>query len=134
MLDFAIDRAGELITGIDSDILSVSGDALNYQMAFCRIQSVAKDWYYDHIGADLEELLGEPLDNNNIALLKQKIITALTFDGYFTTDNIYIDASIINLTYAKILVYIKNINNKGSMCIDVSLDLVKGVNVEIGEK
>lgn len=131
-MDFSITKTGDLILDENRDVAGCSEDRMREQMAMCRIKSISKDWHEAHIGADLEKFLGEPSTEETRLRMEGEVINALCFDGYFQQDNVYINTSLKDSSYVKMLVYIKTLNNKGSFCIDVNLDLVKGVNVSIG--
>lgn len=132
MIDFAINNSGDLLVGSDQNVLACSDDRLRQQMALCRIKSISKDWHEAHIGADLERFIGEPTDAPTIQEMEDTVVQALCFDNFFASENIFINTSLTDKSYVKMLVYIKALNNKGSFCIDVNLDYVKGVNVIIG--
>ena len=133
MIDFTLSDNGDLVLTPMADISACEGDRLRYQMALCRIKSISKDWFYDNIGADLEKILGEPLTTETNSNIKRMITNALVFDDYFKTDDIFINTSIRDKFCVTINVYIKTLDQKHSFLINVELDLVKGINVKIGE-
>ena len=132
MIDFTISSDGDLLLSEERNIVSCTDERLREQMALCRIKSVSKDWHESHIGSDLERFIGEPADADTVLRMESAITEALCFDGLFASENIFINTSLTNDSYVKMLVYIKTLNNKGSLCIDVNLDYVKGVNAVIG--
>lgn len=134
MLDIAITEDGDLlIDAMNKDLYAIGTDDLRAQMAMCRIKSIKKDWFIDHIGSDLEEILGMPSTVATQKLGADKIFQALTIDSLFNVDEIYIVAESSNHTSINYQVYLKNINKDSAILIEVDLDLVKGINTKIGE-
>lgn len=133
MFDFAINESGDIVFDTNKlDIHSVTDDALRTQNAMCRIKSVSHDWFIDHIGADLEAILGQPNTQVTTSAGVDKIIESLTFDNLYSYEDIYIETKIISTTKIKYVVYLRTIDQNTATVIDVTIDLVKGVNVRIG--
>ena len=132
MEDFILSPGGDLILTETLEVGACTEERLREQLALCRIKSVTKDWHEAHVGADLEQFLGQPATPEVLREMEMAVVQALCIDNAFNRENIFVNTSITNKSYVKMLVYIKTLNNKGSFCIDVQLDLVKGVNVVIG--
>lgn len=87
--DIALSFDGDLVFG-DYDLAVVKdGDYLK-QQAVNRIKSIRVDWRYDHIGADMEELIGQVNSFDTAKGGQDKIMAALMFDDLFSPADIYI--------------------------------------------
>lgn len=134
--DFNIDGTGELVINEEHEINKVSDDELRIQLAYTRIKSISNGWFYDHVGANLEELVGRSIKESTIETGKQKIISVLTFDNLWDANDILIVANIKNSTFLTYSVYLKTYTNEefGEKSVEfiVELDLIKGVKVKFG--
>ena len=73
--DFDIDETGELVINQEEhEINKITDDELRIQLAYTRIKSIAHGWFYDEVGADLEELVGRSIKESTIEYGKEKII------------------------------------------------------------
>ena len=137
IFDFSLDETGELnVNATNHDIELKTEDDLRIQMAFTRIKSISNNWYIDHIGADLEELIGRSCDNYNANKGKQKILQSLTYDDLWSSDDVYIKSEILNNRNIKYYVYLRTYQTESEDTITteiiIELDLVKGVNIRYG--
>lgn len=137
IFDFSLDETGELnINSTTHDIELKTNDELRIQMAFTRIKSVSNNWYIDHIGANLETLIGKPCDSTNADYGKEKIINSLIYDGLWNENDIYIKSEIINNKNIKYYIYLRTYQSESEDTITteiiVELDLIKGVNIRYG--
>lgn len=135
--DFDLNELGELVVDQEShDINTIIEDELRIQMAYTRIKSIASNWYYDKIGADLEELIGKAVSQDNVQLGKDKILNVLTYDDLWDLKDIYIQSEIKdakNIFYSVYLkVYDSETNEEQSIEIIITLDLIKGVKIKFG--
>lgn len=132
--DVAITSDGDLLLdGTTKDFCTVEEDDLRSQAALCRIKSIKKDWFIDNIGSDLESILGEPNNDTIRKYAADKIFEALTVDNLFEAHEVFIEASSSDPKSFNLEIYLKNLRNNKSTLITLELDLVKGVNVRIGE-
>ena len=136
-IDFEIDEFGDLI--IDKythETSTVQHNDLRLQLAFCRIKSVSNGWYYDHIGANLESLIGRPCTTDIVNSGKQLILDSLIYDGLWDIKDVHIQAQILNNTNVTYVVYLRVYEEESmiatSKTINVELDLVKGVKIRYG--
>lgn len=125
--DIALTPEGDLMIS-KADLKTVTGDDFRIQSARNRIKSITKDWFYDNVGADLEELLGKPNTQAIADKGKGKIITALTIDGLFAIDEVYVKAFPTDKTNILFVVMLKSVDGT-SMSVNVTMDLVKGITV-----
>ena len=132
--DFSIDATGEIIIDSETfDIAKVTDQDLKIQLAYVRIKSCINEWYYDKVGANLEELVGRASKPSTIETGKARIIKVLTYDKLWDTEDIFIQSIIENarkLTYA-VYFKLKTDNEFGetSKTIYIDLDLIKGVKI-----
>lgn len=128
-VDIKITEDGDFLIS-NNDLELIDKDDLRTQIAVNRIKSVTNDWYYDNIGADMEEVIGKPCSKETADTGKHKIFNALTYDGYFTSEEIFITYQ-VNKTNRNIVfnVYIKSLINEPTTLIKVVFDLVQGVNL-----
>ena len=135
--DFGLDTTGEVIIDPDThDIQRKTEDELRLQLAYDRIKSVANNWFIDHIGADLEVLIGKPCDQESAEKGKSMIAEQLTFDNLWDLHEFYIRAIIKSMTNIEYNVYFKLVDEStedtSSYEIIAEIDLVKGVNIRYG--
>lgn len=135
--DFDIDELGELVINQEEhEINKVTDDELRIQLAYTRIKSIAQGWFYDYVGADLEELVGRSIKNSTVEYGKEKIINVLTFDNLWNEDDILIISNIQDSTHLIYSVYLKTYTNdefgEKSVELIIELDLVKGVKIRFG--
>ena len=135
--DFSIDATGEIIIDSETfDIAKVTDQDLKIQLAYVRIKSCINEWYYDEVGANLEELVGRAAKPSTVETGKSRIIKVLTYDELWDTEDIFVQSIIENarkLTYA-VYFKLKTDNEFGetSKTIYIDLDLIKGVKIRYG--
>lgn len=135
--DFQIENNGELVlNSLNGDLGEVSENDLKLQLAFTRIKSCVNDWFYDEVGADLEELIGRAVKNNTVELGKKRIEQVLTYDELWSLDDIFIQVIVKDSREVIYAVYFRLYTDdefgETSKSITVTLDLVKGVKVKYG--
>ena len=130
-MDFKIDRMGELQLD-KNDIKTITDDDERFQQAFCRVQSITPNWFNETtVGANLEQLIGNEINEVLISNGKELITKALTIDNIYKSPEIYIDHTIQD-NIVEFIIYLKNSDNLTSRKFSVILDLVAGVNVRLG--
>lgn len=130
-MDFKIDRMGELQLD-KNDIKTITDDDERFQQAFCRVQSITPNWFNETtVGANLEQLIGNEINEVLISNGKELITKALTIDNIYKSSEIYIDHTIQD-NIVEFIIYLKNSDNLTSRKFSVILDLVAGVNVRLG--
>ena len=134
--DFNIDELGDLVVDKQHEIKKVTDNELKIQLAYTRIKSIANGWFYDHVGADLEELVGRSIKEDTVEIGKNKIINALTFNDLWNENDILVTANIKDATHLIYSVYLKTYTNdeygEKAIEIKVELDLIKGVKIKFG--
>lgn len=135
--DFDIGELGELVINEqEHEINKISDDELRVQLAYTRIKSIDHGWFYDYVGANLEELVGRSIKENTIELGKQKITEVLTFDNLWNKEDILIISKVKNSTHLIYSVYLKTYTNdefgEKSTELIIELDLIKGAKIKFG--
>ncbi len=143
--DFMLRPDGEILMDFEPhDITTVKDNELKVQLAYNRIKSISMDWFIDNIGADLEELIGQPCKEGVIEYGKSKILNALTVDDLLDTNDIYISAQVIDNVRVIYTVYLKlykeevyspyglAVEDPFAFEIIAELDLTKGVFIRMG--
>ena len=135
--DFDIDESGELVINQEEhEINKITDDELRIQLAYTRIKSIAHGWFYDKVGADLEELVGRSIKESTVEYGKEKIINTLTFDNLWDANDILVVSNIKDSTHLIYSVYLKTYTNdefgEKSVELIIELDLVKGVKIKFG--
>lgn len=125
-MDFRIDDYGELD---NENIEIINNNEYRVQLAKSRVKSINKDWYYDNIGANIEEMFGEFFTQTTETIFKEKLLNSLIFDEVFNEDDVFIKTSQNHKTMSvKADIYIKNINDNSTYAIiPIKLDLFNGV-------
>ena len=90
--DLAISLEGDLILSSDGDLAIVEDMAYISQCIYSRLQSVAKDWFHDNIGADIEASMGKPNTEVTSNELRDRITVALTGDNFCSFDDVIVMA------------------------------------------
>lgn len=135
--DFDIDESGELVINEqEHEINKITDDELRIQLAYTRIKSIDHGWFYDYVGANLEELVGRSIKESTVELGKQKITEVLTFDSLWDEDDILIVSNIKGSTHLIYSVYLKTYTTdefaEKSVELIIELDLIKGVKIRFG--
>ncbi len=143
--DFMLRPDGEILMDFEPhDITTVKDNELKVQLAYNRIKSISMDWFIDNVGADLEELIGQPCNEGVISYGKSKIIDVLTVDELLDTNDIYVSAQVIDNTRVIYTVYLKLykeevyspyglvVGDPFAFEIIAELDLAKGVFIRMG--
>jgi hypothetical protein len=120
--DFEIAPNGDLAVVTDNDLLA--------QYVRCVLENVSVDWFYDNIGADLEDYLGEPNTRDTADAAAAQIQTALLKGGLISANDILIQPVPISKTEIRFFVFINTGNPQLPMGFDVSLKLGAGVAVQ----
>lgn len=130
-MDFSVDFMGELQLN-NNDIKVISEDDERFQQAYCRVQSITPNWFNETtVGANLENLVGNEINEGLIIAGKELITKALTIDGTYKSSEIYIK-HIVQDNIVEFIIYLKNSDNLTSRMFSATLDLVAGVNVRLG--
>ncbi len=131
--DFSLNELGELDINTEHDIDIKSLDDLRIQMAYTRIKSVTNGWYVDHIGANLEEIIGRPCSEEYADIGKNKILDSLVYDELWDRNDVYIKSEIVDNKKIKYYVYLRTYQDYQEDVLTteiiVELDLIRGINI-----
>lgn len=135
--DFDINELGELVINEqEHEINKIADNDLRIQLAYTRIKSIDHGWFYDYVGANLEELVGRSIKESAVELGKDKIINVLTFDNLWDEDDILVISNVKDSTHLTYSVYLKTYTEdefgEKSTELIIELDLVKGVKIKFG--
>lgn len=83
-MDLLLSDSGDLV--IENGDLALAEDVQEKrQMIMCRVLTDAPDWFHHpYLGANLEDLQGEQMTDAVLRRGERQIVSALTFDGYFS--------------------------------------------------
>ena len=128
--DLSLSEDGDLILE-NGDLGLVAGSAMIAQGTRNRIRSVHKDWFYDKIGATLEQLLGRPNTKETGDEGVNLLTKALTVDGFIDNADLYIKSTPISGTRIVYFVFINSpFNVNGPIGFEVALDLGNGIKIK----
>lgn len=135
-MDFKLDYTGELQVTEEHELDTVSDIEYKIQTSYDIIKSVSTTWFYDNIGADLEQHIGEPVTPNVLETIKRQIIYHLTFNDFWNEEDILVTYNVKNATKVTFSVFLRlytdDAYKEESRQIEVELDLIKGVNIRYG--
>lgn len=123
--DLFLNEHGDIEIGFDGDLRCVYDDEVTAETILFRLKTYAGDYELSPIcGASLEDFIGEP---NTEALgreVEQRVLLALTHDGYLNPDSLTIRVSPLSRT--AILIVITVSGKRGNFNTYGSLDLLTG--------
>ena len=129
--DFSISESGDLILNDKNDIMKSSYDNLRIQRLICAIKSISNDWYGDNIGANLEQYLGESLNQELVGQIVDSIYFAAISTNIIRKEEVYVIPNVVN-TNIELSIFLKKTNGNSSYLIKVNFDMVSGVNINLG--
>lgn len=113
----------------EGDLKSSLGSKLISQIIINRVKTMSPDWFYDGIGADLEQLLGK-VNNKETALKGAELIkNALTYDGFIKNDDIFVKPSPID-EFTIMYILAVRVSTSEELLFKVGIALSSGVNIE----
>ena len=128
-LDFKITDDGDLIICENEGLKKATKDEIIRQMAICRIKSISHDWFYDHIGANLEQHLGHHNTITESEIIAKSIEKELSKDNLIPTKDIFIVPK-IDKNEILFRVFINKQFEKGVIEICVAIDIAGGVRIK----
>jgi len=92
-MDLLFSDDGDLVIQNGDLALTSNGAQEKQQMIMCRVRTNNPDWFHHpYIGADLDDLYGEPCTRETAQKGIEQITKALTSDGYISRDNLIVEA------------------------------------------
>jgi len=92
-IDLAWTLQGDLNIGPDGDIADTASDVLRSirQEIRTRVRSSLQDWeLHPGLGADLDEIIGEPNSRETATVGRDRIVASLTRDGFMADSDIQV--------------------------------------------
>lgn len=133
-VDLMISQDGDFILceGDDHTVCEIepSGESvLIKQIVMNRVKTMKPDWFYDHVGANLEELLGED-NTKEVAEHGKKLITdALCADGFLKQTDIWVNPSPMD-NYTIMYMLAVRVSDMEQLVFQINIALSSGVNIE----
>lgn len=127
--DIALTPDGDFILE-DYDIKLTDDAEYLKQQAQNRIKSIKVDWRYDHIGADMEDLIGQANTTDTAQWGTEKLTEALTFDGLFDVVDLYIKPIPLDKSTVVFFVFINSQLFEDPYSLLVEIDLQADVTVK----
>lgn len=93
------------------------------------IMTTNPDWYYDKIGADLEDLLGLPNSRETAEKGKTKIMKAIMMTDVVDPEDIHIEAKPTNRNTITFLVFIRTDHTDDPMAFRADMELGSDIQV-----
>lgn len=126
--DLLLSEDGDLVLDETGDLAIASGAAYVAQQVWCRLKSVSSDWFYDHIGADLELFLGRPNTRETAEIISAKIEETLTYDGLLELYELFIKPVPLSRETISFFIFVK-VEDGEPVCYQVDVDLEGRVTV-----
>lgn len=99
------------------------------QQVKIRVKTVNSDWFFDDLGADMEQLLGQP---NTIGTAEKGISlirNCLTYDSFLANDDIYIKPMPTDVDNVSFFLFIKTPFTEKPLSFEIAVALSAGVNI-----
>lgn len=123
--DLFLNEEGDVELGFDGDLKVIYDDEVTVQSVIFRLKTYAGDYELAPLcGASLEDYIGEPNTRLLGREVEERVIHALTYDGFLTTDAFTVRVSPISQTALLILITVSGI--RGNFNVASSLDLLTG--------
>lgn len=128
-IDLAISDDGDLMLSETKDLLTVEDERYVEQTVKNRLRSVASDWFYDNIGANLEEGIGRTNSEDTAKMLVDNITVALTKDKFCELDDILVVAKPETSTTLFLFTFINTPFSKTPMGFEIELNFLTGFEI-----
>jgi len=128
--DLLLTDGGDLALDENKNLTIISGNELKRQNARNVIKSITVNWFYDHIGADLEQLYGAHIEyavSKGLTLIQE----GLLLHGLFTLGEVFIKA-VNQSKYEVIFIVILQLGDE-IIPMDVVLDITGRVAINWGD-
>lgn len=127
--DLKLTPDGDLAVGPDGDLALAEGADFIRQSVQARLRSVTNDWFYDHVGADLEDFLGRPNTREVAGELEARIVDTLTGDGLVAREDVYVRPVPVETSVVLLFVFVKTPHVDAPLGFEIAVDLQGGVTV-----
>ncbi len=126
-IDIAVTPSGDLNIGSDGDFSLTSASGVLKQDITFRLRTNFNEFEpHPDIGADLDELIGEPNTRNIAKYGESKIIHSLTHDAMVRNMDLYVRAVPISLEKIVYYVFVNDGTEQLNVTPDVIFDMING--------
>lgn len=127
--DLKLTPQGDLALSPAGDLATVEKLEYQEQQAMCRVKSVTVDWFYDKIGADLEDLLGRENNRGTADELKKRVTEALIKDGMTDAADVYIEVAPVGKGKLVAFLFLNSPYATEPKGFEIELDLAGGATI-----
>jgi len=124
-LDITTSEDGDMVIE-NNDISVTSPRQYQKQSIINRVKSVMEDWYYDHVGADMEDLIGKANKAETGQEGVDKITTTLTEDGLIDPDQLMVKPVPVSKSQIVFFIFIQSPYFTDTLSLMANLDLAGG--------
>lgn len=128
--DLMLTHDGDLYLDERGDLATVSGDNFIVQSVYNRLRSVTVGWFYDHVGADLEDFIGKPNTRETADVMARQVLAALTADGLVGEEDLFIKPVPLDRSVVALFVFVRLAGSDKPAGFQVEVDLDGGVSVK----
>ena len=114
----------------EKDFNVVSENDYISQQVKVRVKSVNPDWFFDDLGADMEQLLGMPNTKDTAQKGISLIRNCLTYDRFLTNDDVYIKPMPLDVDNVSFFLFIKTPFSDKPLSFEVAVALSAGINIK----
>lgn len=128
--DLMLTPDGDLVLDTNGDLRKTSGADFIKQSVYNCLRSITVDWFYDNIGADLEDFLGRPNSRETAEAMEEQVLRALTTTGLVAEEDLFIKVTPLNRTTIGLFVFVKVPEIEKPIGFQANIDLDGGVSVK----
>ena len=128
--DLKLTPDGDLALTPGGDLALAEGADFIQQSAYNRLRSVTVDWFYDHIGADLEDFIGQPNSRETADRIVAQLTNSLVQDGLVSSGDVYIRPVPVDKSNILLFVFINTPYADKPLGFEVAVGLQGGVSVK----
>lgn len=99
------------------------------QQVKIRVKTVNSDWFFDDLGADMEQLLGQPNTKGTAEKGISLIRNCLTYDSFLANDDIYIKPIPTDVDNVSFFLFVKTPFTEKPLSFEIAVALSAGVNI-----
>lgn len=128
-VDLLLTSDGDLLVGEEGDLLLTWGTGYVVQSIYNRLKSVSANWFYDQVGADLEDFLGQPNSPETGAAVEERIVNTLTQDDLLDPEDLLVKVVPAGETQLACFVFVRLAGAERPFSFRVMVDLESGVSI-----
>lgn len=128
--DVGLTDDGDLdLDSLNKEFTVVSENDYISQQVKIRVKTVNSDWFFDDLGADMEQLLGMPNTKDTAQKGISLIRNCLTYDRFLTNDDIYIKPMPLDVDNVSFFLFVKTPFTEKPLSFEVAVALSAGINI-----